>query len=454
MYKPEQAVFDTKIESTIKLVYGIEDKPKTIIEQILFALQVTLVDFTPFIWAGMFISGAGLDSEVVLPIMISSCFFCMGFCTLLQTTIGNRLPIVQGPSSALAAAMGPVAATYGLPSVWGSVIVGGAIEAFLGGSRIMSKLRALLTPVVVGSVVASIGFVAARIALQWTFSVQTPQMFILALIAFLFAIVLKFKCKGILSQGFILWTVLIVGVGLGTIFGVYNWKGVINASWIKFPGFFPIAAALKDANKIAFLPAAIVGVFSGYMGSMFESVGDYAATCAACNEVYRVKHIDKGIFAEGLGCIFTSVFNGLPCTSYTQNIGIVSATGVCSRAVTQTAAIIFFIYSLCPKMAYLLSGIPRPVIGAVFLITAATMIFSGIDTIRSDKNNLKNTIIAGTTLGISVMLPYHCASTYSAWAKSLPSFLNMLVTSTTFLAVVVGIVLHFIINIVLKAKDE
>ena len=71
------------------------------------------------------------------------------------------------------------------------------------------------------------------------------------------------------------------------------------------------------------------------MGAIFESVGDYAATCAACDEVYRVKHIDKGIMASGLGCMITALFGGLPCTSYTQNIGIVAATGVASRRVTQ-----------------------------------------------------------------------------------------------------------------------
>jgi len=32
-------------------------------------------------------------------------------------------------------------------------------------------------------------------------------------------------------------------------------------------------------------------------GSMVESLGDYAATCAVSGETYRVQHINKGIFA-------------------------------------------------------------------------------------------------------------------------------------------------------------
>ena len=180
----------------------------------------------------------------------------------------------------------------------------------------------------------------------------------------------------------------------------------------------------------------------------------YTATCAACDEVYRIKHIDRGIFAEGLGCVISAFFGGLPCTSYTQNIGIISATGVCSRRVTQIAGVIFLAYGLCPKLAYILSGIPRSVIGAVFLISAATIMFSGIDSIISDKRSLRNTLVAGTTLALAIMLPYHCASTYSAWAKSLPAFLNMLCTSTVFIAVVAGVLLNLILNYVLKDKNE
>lgn len=110
MYQPEQPVFDQAIESNIEITYGIEDVPKPWWKSLYFAVQITLVDFTPFVWGGMFVSLAGLDAATVLPTMISACFLVMGICTLIQTTIGNRLPIVQGPSASLASSMGSVAA--------------------------------------------------------------------------------------------------------------------------------------------------------------------------------------------------------------------------------------------------------------------------------------------------------------------------------------------------------
>lgn len=49
MYQPEQPVFDQAIESNIEITYGIEDVPKPWWKSLYFAVQITLVDFTPFV---------------------------------------------------------------------------------------------------------------------------------------------------------------------------------------------------------------------------------------------------------------------------------------------------------------------------------------------------------------------------------------------------------------------
>ena len=421
MYQPEQPIFDTQPESTVTVSIGVEEVPKNWAQTLYFAFQITLVDFTPFIWAGSFVALAGLP-EAVLPVMIASCFFCMGICTLLQTTIGNRLPLVQGPSSALVSSMGSVTAAYGMPAMWGAVIIGGLIEGVVGAARLMSKIRKLIPPVVVGSVVAAIGFVAAKLAVSWAFSSSDPLLLGMALGSFVLCLIFKFKGKGLLSQGFILITVLLAGVGNGT--------------------------------AVAVVGAAVLGGFTGYIGSMFESVGDYAALCATCGETYRVKHIDKGIMAEGFGCAICALFGSLPTTSYTQNIGIVAATGVASRRVTQVAAVLFLLYGLSPKLAALLAAIPRPIVGGVFLVSAAMIMFSGIEVIQSSEHNQRNTLVAGTTIGMLVMLPLFCSTTGAEWAASLPKFLNLLVNSNVFIAVVCGIVLNLLLNVLLKEKKE
>ncbi len=455
MYDPEQPIYEEKIESNIQVSIKIDEHPKSWFRTIYYALQITLVDFTPFIWASLLVSIAGLPASV-LPVMISASFIAMGIGTIIQTTIGNRLPIVQGPSASLASAMGSVAGTYGMAAMWGSVIVGGLIEFVFGASRLMSKIRKLIPPVVIGSVVASIGFVATRIAVTWTFSNPSPMLLSMALVAFLLALFLKFRTKGILSHGFILVSVVVVGVIVGSALGEMKWDGVRSAAWFALPKLFPFKdfEGVGTGRAIAISGAAILGGLSGYIGSMFESVGDYAATCAAADETFKVKHIDRGIMAEGLSCSIGALFGGMPSTSYTQNIGVIAATGIASRRVTQVAAGFFLLYGFVPKLAALLAAIPRPVIGAVFLLTASMIMLSGLDMVMSSKDKTqRNTIIAGTTLGLSVMLPYHVATAGKEWAASLPPFLNMFVNSNIFIAVVVGVVLNLLLNVILKPKE-
>lgn len=451
-YNPEQPVFETEVKSSIKLHYGIEDRPKTWWETLFYAWQITLVDFTPFIWAGAFVSIAGLP-EAIIPVMISACFLAMGVGTILQTTIGNRLPIVQGPSSSVLTAMGGVTAIYGFPAMWGAVIIGGFVEYLIGVSRILGKIRNYIPPVVTGSVVTTIGFVAARIAIGWMFSKPEPLFLFLAILAFVLALFLKFKGKGIFSQGFVLISVVIVGVILATILGAFDWAKVAAEPWFAMPKLFPFKGFGGDPKAVTFVTMAIIGGFTGYIGSIFESIGDYAATCAVSDEVYRVKHINKGIAAEGLGCVASGFIGALPVTSYTQNIGIIAATGIASRFITQIAAIMFLLYGLSPKLAMLLACIPRSVVGGVFLISASLIMFSGIEVILSDKQCFENNLIAGTTIAAGVMLPVFASTNGAAWVKTLSAFPRMYMNNNVFIAVSVGVVMNLLVNHLLKQKE-
>lgn len=452
-YNPEQPVFETEVKSSIKLLYGVEDKPKTWWETLFYAWQVTLVDFTPFIWAGAFVSLAGLPDSII-PTMISACFFAMGIGTLLQTTIGNRLPIVQGPSSSVLTAMGGVTAIYGFPAMWGAVLVGGLIEFLIGFSRVLGKIRNFIPPVVTGSVVATIGFVAARIAVGWIFATGKPLHLFLALLAFVLALFLKFKCKGIWSQGFILISVVVVGVIISTILGEYNWAKVAAEPWFALPKLFPFKGFDGTDKAFVIIGVAVLGGFTGYIGSIFESIGDYAATCAVSGETYKVKHINKGIAAEGLGCMASGLLGALPVTSYTQNIGIIAATGIASRFITQVAAVMFLLYGLSPKLAMALACIPRPIVGGVFAISASLIMFSGIEVVISECQSFENNLVAGTTIGAGVMVPYFAATTGAQWVSQMSSFPKMFMSNNVFIAVTVGVIMNILVNHLLAPKKE
>ena len=163
--REDEAVFETVPRTIVKPIYRIEERPKTWWETIVYGWQTTVVDFTPFIWATALVTVSGAQSSLIAP-MISACFLAMFVATMIQTTIGSRLPIVQGPSALLVFAMAGVAKTFGFPAMWGAAFVGAIIEFLIGASRILGYLRKLLPMVLLGIIITTMPTLFSRAALS------------------------------------------------------------------------------------------------------------------------------------------------------------------------------------------------------------------------------------------------------------------------------------------------
>ncbi|MCG8462841.1 MAG: hypothetical protein MI919_41680, partial [Holophagales bacterium] len=104
-------------------IYGIDERPPTVWESLLYGWQHTLVDISPFVLPLAVAAALGLSAGDQAR-LISFCLVAMGVATLIQTTIGNRLPIVQGPSATLIGSLVPLAGTLGGAAMWGGIFVG------------------------------------------------------------------------------------------------------------------------------------------------------------------------------------------------------------------------------------------------------------------------------------------------------------------------------------------
>lgn len=102
--------------------------------------------------------------------VISSIFFVSGINTVFQTTIGDRLPIVQGGSfSYLPAAFAIInnPELLALPdnerfevtmrTIQGAVLVSGAIQFAIGYTGIATAVLRFISPVAIAPVIAAIG---------------------------------------------------------------------------------------------------------------------------------------------------------------------------------------------------------------------------------------------------------------------------------------------------------
>lgn len=449
----EQPVWDEN-PRIIEPILGIEDKPNTWWESLLYGWQHTLVDISPFVLPLLVAAAAGLSPEEGA-IWVNRGLFTMGIATFIMTTIGNRLPIVQGPSATVTGAVASVAGLYGLPAMWGGIFVSSITEMLIGASGLLGVLRKVFPVIVSGIVVVTIGFSLGRTAVGWMIGDGSIENIILGVSVILLIFILQFTTKniagGIISRGSIFFSIWIIGLGMAGVMGMVNWQLIADSPWFALPSLFPYGG---PGFGWTFGIGAIIGVFVGILGSIIESIGDYAATCAVAGETFRVKHMNRGIFAEGLGCAVASLFGGIPVTSYTQNIGIIGTTKIASRFVVQVAAVILLLYGLSPKFGALLVAIPRPVIGAVFVVVCGTIAVSGIQLIGSAKQTTANSFIVGTTLLFSIIIPIYAQYDMGEIVNNLPSLVQLFLTNTVIIAVIMGIGLNLLINVLFKGEEE
>lgn len=434
--------------------YRIDERPARWWEVLLYGWQHTLVDISPFVLPLAVAAALGMSAGATAS-LISFSLFSMGLATLIQTTAGNRLPIVQGPSATLAGTLAPVAGQLGPGAMWGGVFAGGLVEMGVGASGVLGVLRRLFPPAVAGVVVLAVALALGQVAVRLTVGDGRPLNFVLAglVVAVIGVLQIRFRGAwgGILARGAIFVAIWVVGIGVGGPAGLVDWKLVAEKSRFALPALFPFGG---PGFGWAFVPAAVLAILAGYLGSMVESIGDYAATCAVAGERYTVRHMNRGIFAEGLSCVVASVFGGLPVTSYTQNIGIIAATGVASRFVVQLAAAVLLLYGLVPKFGALLVAIPRAVLGGVFVVVCGMIALSGIRLLAAARDTPANSLVIGITLILAVGVPLYARfGLGETWLAALPALLSLVVTNPVVLAVLLGVGLNLAFGIVLAERD-
>src|SRR5699024_5767217 len=111
--------------------------------------------------------GIGLDSKQLTYLVSIDILMC-GVATILQVMqnrfFGIGLPIVLGCTFTAVAPMLQIGSTYGISSIYGSIIASGIIVIFI--SRYFGTLVRFFPPIVTGSVVTIIGITLIPVAIN------------------------------------------------------------------------------------------------------------------------------------------------------------------------------------------------------------------------------------------------------------------------------------------------
>ena len=159
---------------------------------------------------------------------------------------------------------------------------------------------------------------------------------------------------------------------------------------------------------------------------MIESLGMFLALGDITGKTIDREALTRGLRADGVGTLLGGIFNTFPYTSFSQNVGLVSVTGVRSRWVTIAGGGIMLVLGLLPKMAALVEAVPLVVLGGAGLVMFGMVAATGarILTAVDFKNNRYNLFVVAISVGFG-MIPLAAPSFF----RNLPHDLQPLLES-------------------------
>ncbi|EOH99816.1 uracil-xanthine permease [Enterococcus haemoperoxidus ATCC BAA-382] len=381
--------------------------------------------------------------------LIQSTFIAAGIATIIQSYFCMKLPVAQGPSFI---PIGAVAGIYfansqsgnGWGTVLGASLIGAVLVIILGVTGIFNRLiKAFVPPIVGGTIIFIVGLSLMPVALNDNVFKATGdlgQNILLAVIAatslVLFAMIgSRFPGKGRIFRVSSVILALVIGSLAAQSMGILDLSQVGNASLISIPQL-----PFVDFH-FSFDLSSIITMVIIYVVLMAETTGTWFAVSNVCEAPLTDENINRGVVGEGIGCLISSLLGTTPVTGYSTNAGIISITGVASKKVFVAAGAWFVVFGLSGKLSTLISSIPSPVIGGVFVIVCGIISISGIKVIKEVEISEKEMYV----IAIPMILTLALTLIPKDFIQSLPQLLQYFFGSSVATASIAAILLNRIL---------
>ncbi|XP_038563616.1 solute carrier family 23 member 1 isoform X2 [Micropterus salmoides] len=391
--------------------------------------------------------------------LIGTIFTTVGLTTLIQTTVGVRLPLFQASAFAF---LIPAQAILGLdrwrcPSeeeiygnwslplntshIWqprireiqGSIIVSSVVELVIGLCGFPGLLLDYIGPLTITPTVSLIGlsvFTTAgdRAGSHWGLSALCIFLIVLFaqyLRSTSLPVPVYSRKKGLTSTRVQIFKMFPIILAIMLVWLVcyiltltdllpkdpdhYGHKArtdargdiMASAPWFRVP--YPCQWGLPVVTV-----AGVLGMLSATMAGTVESIGDYYACARLSGATPPPVHaINRGIFTEGVCCIIAGLLGtGNGSTSSSPNIGVLGITKVGSRRVVQYGAGIMFLLGSIGKFTALFASLPDPILGGMFCTLFGMITAVGLSNLQLvDLNSSRNLFVLGFSMFFGLTLP-------------------------------------------------
>jgi NCS2 family nucleobase:cation symporter-2 len=308
------------------------------------------------------------------------------------------------------------------------------VTYFAGGAAAEGAYRTQATLVAQGlEVPANIAALASRYA-SW-------QNLVMGGAVFLVIVILQRFAKGLLKPSAML-IGIIVGYILAIILGQVNFAAVANAKVVAVPVPFSIR---PEFRLLPIASMAIMVVVSG-----IETMGHVnGMTVAVFDREATTKETQGALLADFAGNLIAASFNTLPNTSFGQNIGIVSMTKVINRFCIFITAFVLILAGLSPKVGAVFSVMPSSVLGGAVITVFAMIMLNGIKMISRAGFSERNVLILALTFGVGYSIGNN-----RQLVENLPLALRFIFNNPTVAVCFFSIMLNLIFPLSAKEKAK
>ena len=199
----------------------------------------------------------------------------------------------------------------------------------------------------------------------------------------------------------------------------------------------------------SFIPAMLI-LFIAEISNVTDTAGTYQATSKLVGQKLTSQRTNKGLFVETTSSLITTLFGNIPCTSFSQNLGVLSLSRVGAKSIMIAGGIIMIVVSVFYKVAVFFAVIPWAIYGGAMFVLLGMIAFVGIQIILSMEMTETNKLIVGisTILGIAfTFMPQAITST-------LPQFFSFFVQNPIGSTVIVAIILNLVFVVGLKSPGK
>ena len=387
------------------LVSGAGDERESFPRLFCFGLQHVLVMYAGTVAVPLILGAALHFTPRQVIALISADLFTSGLATLLQTLgwwkFGARLPLIQGCSFICVAPMILIGSHYGIPALYGAVISCGLFTVLVG--PFFSRMLRFFPPVVIGSVITVIGLSLLPVAGAWLgggdaaapdFGSRTHLGLGFATIALIVAIQ-RFG-RGMIAHLSVLLG-LVGGTALAALAGQAGFCQVTVTPW--FAMAHPL---LFGPPRFVLLPALVMSL------SMLVVMTETTGNCLAIGEItgrpIGSATLTAAFRADGLSTMLGGLFNSFPYNVYSQNTGLLALSKIKSRYAVAAGGGLLVLLGFLPKLAAVISAIPRPVLGGASLVMFGMTTMAGIEELtRVRYHGTSNAIIVAVSVSMGVL---------------------------------------------------